>query len=111
MAKKIEEIAKKHGIDYVPIEPTPTQIACNAIRAMFFDRRHYNGVVPVKDMEIVKNGTQWHACYGKKAVQQAIKELDEEGYMYLDEKKENWLWGLSPEWHEMLFGEELNGKP
>jgi hypothetical protein len=50
MAKKIEELAKKNGINYVPIEPTPTQIACNAIRAMFFDRRHYNGVVPVKDM-------------------------------------------------------------
>jgi hypothetical protein len=111
MAKKIEEIAKKHGINYVPVNPTKTQIACNAVRDMFFDRRHYNGVIPVKDMEVVKNSKMWHSVYGRKHIQQAVKELEEEGYMYLDEKKENWLWGLSPEWHEMLFGEELNGKP
>jgi len=82
--------------------PTPTQIACNAIRDMFF-HRHYNGLVPVKDMEVVKNGKQWHRIYGKKAIEQAIKELDEENYMNLDEKGENWLWGL-PDTHESLFG-------
>jgi hypothetical protein len=94
---------------YKPTYPTPTQIACNAIREMFFHRKHYNGVVPVKDLEIVKNGKQWHKAYTKKAIHQAIKELDEEGYINLDEKKENWLWGGAM--HEMLFGEELNGKP
>lgn len=90
---------------YTPPTPTPTDIACNAIRTMFFDR-HYNGVVPVKDLEVVKNGKQWHRAYGKTAVIQAIKELEVEGYMFLDEKKENWKWGLSPEWHDELFGEK-----
>jgi len=87
--------------DYIPPTPTKTQIACNAIRDMFFDRRQYNGVVPVKDIEVVKNGKQWHRVYTKKAIQQAIKELDEEGYMNLDEKGENWLWGGAM--HESLF--------
>ena len=87
--------------NYIPPTPTKTQIACNAIREMFFDRRHYNGVVPVKDIEVVKNGKQWHRVYTKKAIQQAIKELDEEGYMNLDEKGENWLWGGAM--HESLF--------
>jgi len=90
---------------YTPPAPTPVGIACNAIRAMFF-HRHYNGVVPVKDLEVVKNGVQWHRAYGKKAVAQAIKNLQEEGHMFLDEKGENWKWGLSPEWHEMLFQKE-----
>lgn len=94
---------------YIPPVITPVGIACNAIRAMFFDRRQYNGVVPVKDLEIVKNGVQWHRLYGKKAVHQAIKELKAEGYINLDEAGENWLWGGV--YHEMLFGEELNEKP
>jgi len=104
MSKKYQNKLKEMGIDYKPVEPTKTQIACNAIRAMFFDRKHYNGVIPVKDIEVVKNGDMWHRAYTKKAVQQAIKELDEEGYMNLDEKKENWLWG--GDMHEMLFGDE-----
>lgn len=102
MALKKEYIEKQGIKGYVAPEPTPVGIACNAIRDMFF-HRHYNGVVPVKDMEVVKNGKQWHAKFGKKAIQKAIKELEVEGYMFLDENKENWKWGLSPEWHEMLF--------
>lgn len=99
----------KPDTTYNPPAPTPVGIACNAIRAMFFDRRHYNGVIPVKDMEIVKNSKHWHRVYGKKSIHQAIKELDNEGYINLDEAGENWLWGGV--YHEMLFGEELNGKP
>lgn len=87
---------------YNPPTPTKTQIACNAIRAMFFDRRQYNGVVPVADLEVVKNGKHWHRAYGINAVRQAIKELKSEGYINLDEKKENWLWG--GDMHETLFG-------
>jgi hypothetical protein len=101
--KKIEEIAKNNGLDYTPIEPTDVQVACNAIRDMFFNRKRYNGVVPVEDMNVVKNSKSWHRIYGKKAIQQAIKELDEEGYMNLDESGKNWLWG--GDMHEMLFGE------
>ena len=88
--------------NYKTIEPTKTQIACNAIRDMFFDKKHYNGSVPVKDLELVKNSPQWHRVYGKKAVQQAIKELIDEGYISLDEKCKFWLWGGAM--HEMLFG-------
>lgn len=85
---------------YVPIEPTKTQIACNAIREMFFNKQ-YNGVVPTKDLEVVKQGSQWHRVYGKSAVQQAVKELISEGYINLDAKGDNWLWG--GDMHEMLF--------
>lgn len=86
---------------YTPPKPTKTQLACNAIRDMFFHRQ-YKGVVPVKDMEVVKNGKQWHSSFTKKAVQEAIKQLAEEEYMNLDAKGENWLWGL-PGTHEDLF--------
>jgi len=86
---------------YKPQTPTKVQLCCNAIRDMFFNR-FYNGVIPAKDIETVKNGKTWHSAFTKKAVQQALKKLDEEGYMNLDEKKENWLWG--GDMHEMLFG-------
>lgn len=89
---------------YTPIQPTKTQIACNAIRDMFFDK-HYNGVVPVKDLEVVKHGAQWHKAFGKKAVQEAVIELISEKYINLDPKGDNWLWG--GDMHEMLFGKEL----
>ncbi len=89
-------------------EPTKTQIACNAIREMFF-HKHYNGIVPVKDMEVVKNGSQWHAKFGKKAVQDAIKQLDKEGYMTLDGAKENWIWGF-PGMNQELFNNDLVAK-
>lgn len=102
--KEIQDNIKKMAKDYVPPKVTPTQIACNAIRDMFF-HKHYNGKIPVKDMDVVKNGVRWHKVYGKKAIQQAIKELDEEGYMNLDEKKENWLWGISGT-HNWIFDKE-----
>lgn len=86
---------------YKPTDPTPSQIASNAIRAMFF-HKHYNGVVPVKDLEVVKNGKQWHGAYGKKAVQDSIKSLTKAQHINLDEAGENWLWGL-PGMHEELF--------
>lgn len=85
---------------YKPIKPTKSQIASNAIRDMFFNK-HYNGIVPVKDLEVVKHGTQWHRVYGKKPVQQSIKELISDGYINLDSKKENWLWG--GDMHNILF--------
>jgi len=81
-------------MEYTPQTPTKKQLACNAIRDMFF-HKHYKGIVPIGDMEIVKNSKSWHSVYTKKAVQQAVKELEEEGYMSLDEKKENWIWGFS----------------
>jgi hypothetical protein len=102
--KEIQDNIKKMVKDYVPPKVTPTQIACNAIRDMFF-HKHYGGKIPVKDMDVVKNSVRWHKVYGKKAIQQAIKDLDEEGHMKLDEKKENWLWGYG-NMHEMLFGEK-----
>jgi hypothetical protein len=86
---------------YVAPEPTPVQIACNAIRDMFFHRQ-YNGVVPVKDIDHIDNSPRWHKIYGKKAIKQALKELQEEEYMNLDAKRENYLWGGAM--HEMLFG-------
>jgi hypothetical protein len=86
---------------YTPPTPTPQQIASNAIRAMFFSRQ-YDGVVPVKDIEFVKTSKDWHKIYGKKAVQDSIKSLISEQYINLDEKEENWLWGL-PGWHDELF--------
>lgn len=91
--------------NYQPIPPTKTQIVCNAIRDMFFNR-HYNGVVPVKDIEIVKNSNSWRKLYTKKAVIEAIKELETEQYMNLDEKNENFLWGL-PDTHDFLFPKKL----
>jgi len=86
---------------YKPQTPTKVQLCCNVIRDMFFNR-FYNGIIPVKDIEIVRSGKSWHNAFTKEAVHQALKELDEEGYMNLDEKKENWLWG--GDMHEMLFG-------
>lgn len=86
-------------------EPTKTQVACNAIREMFF-HKHYNGIVPAKDMEVVKNGKQWHARFGKKAVHDAIKELASEGYMTLDGAKENWIWGFAG-MNQQLFNNNL----
>jgi len=88
--------------NYIPQTPTKVQLCCNAIRDMFFDK-HYNGVVPIADIEVVKNGKQWHRMFTKKTVHQAIKELNEEEYINLDEKEENWLWG--GDMHEMLFGD------
>lgn len=89
---------------YVPIKPTKSQIASNAIRDMFFNK-HYNGVVPIKDLDTVKNNYQWHRIYGKKAIQQSIKGLISEGYINLDAKGDNWLWGGA--YHETLFSEKL----
>jgi hypothetical protein len=86
-------------------EPTKTQIACNAIRDMFF-HKHYNGIVPAKDLEVVKNGKQWHAKFGKKAVQDAVKELISDGYITLDGAKENWIWGFAG-MNQELFNNSL----
>ena len=91
----------KLNLQYTPPTPTPEQIASNAIRAMFFSRQ-YDGVVPVKDIEFVKTSKDWHKIYGKKAIQNSIKSLISEQYINLDEKEENWLWGL-PGWHDELF--------
>lgn len=88
---------------YKPIKPTKSQIASNAIRDMFFNK-HYNGIVPVKDLEVVKHGTQWHRAFGKKAVQDAVRKLISEKYINLDAKGDNWLWGGVC--HEMLFSEK-----
>lgn len=87
---------------YIQTPPTKVQIACNAIRDMFF-HKHYNGVVPIKDLDIVKNSRAWHGLYTKKAIHQAISELKYEKYINLDEAGENWLWGLPGGWHEKLF--------
>ncbi len=84
------------------IEITKQDIAINAIREMFFHRQ-YKGVVPTKDIEVVKNSSHWHKVYGKKEVKAAIKALIEDKYINLDNKKENWLWG--GDLHEMLFGD------
>ncbi|HSG31858.1 MAG TPA: hypothetical protein VLB82_09965 [Thermodesulfobacteriota bacterium] len=89
--------------NYTPQTPTKVQLCCNAIRDMFF-HKHYKGIVPAKDLLIVRNGEQWHRRFTKKAVRQAIKELIEEEYINLDEAGENWKWGL-PGTHEMLFGD------
>ena len=91
---------------YKPTPPTKTQVAANAIRDMFFNK-HYKGVVPVKDIEIIKNSNSWIKIYTKRALLEAINQLSEEQYMNLDEKKENWLWGLPGGWHERLFPKEL----
>jgi len=91
-------------MEYTAPTPTKVQIACNAIRDMFFNK-HYKGIVPIKDLETVKNGKMWHIAYTKKAVHQAIKELDQEGYINLDEAGENWLWGGAM--HDSLFPKNL----
>lgn len=86
-------------------EPTKTQLACNAIREMFFHKQ-YNGIVPVKDMEVVKNGKLWHARFSKKGVQDAIKQLAGEGYMTLDGAKGSWIWGFAG-MNQELFNNSL----
>ncbi len=86
-------------------EPTKIQVACNAIREMFF-HKHYNGIVPVADLEVVKNGKQWHSMFTKKAVHEAIKQLSDEGYMTLDGAKENWIWGFAG-MNQELFNNDL----
>lgn len=88
-------------INYTPPEPTAVQVACNGIREMFFHKQ-YKGVVPVVDIDHIDRSKRWHQAYGKKALKTALKELAEEGYINLDEKKENWLWGGAM--HNMLFG-------
>ena len=88
---------------YVAPKPTKEQIASHAIRAMFFSRQ-YDGVVPAKDIEHIRNSPQWAKAYGKKAMKEALHSLttDDMGlYMNLDEKKENWIWG--GHMHEDLF--------
>ena len=100
-----KDYIKKHGIDYVPVEPTPTQIACNAIRDMFF-HKHYNGVVPAADMDVVKNSKSWHSIYGKQAIHEAIKQLSDEGYMTLNGDKGKWIWGF-PGSNQQLFNNSL----
>ena len=89
---------------YIPTPPTKVQVACNAIRDMFFNK-HYKGIVPVKDIEVVKHGAQWHRVYTKKAVQDAVRELISEGYINLDAKGDNWLWGGAM--HDSLFPKNL----
>ena len=91
-------------MDYKPPTPTKKQLACNAIRDMFFHKK-YNGVVPVADIEVVKHGKQWHALFTKKGTQDALRELIDEKYMNLDPKGDNWLWGGAM--HEMIFGDSL----
>jgi len=91
---------------YQPLPPTKTQIAANAIRDMFFNK-HYNGVVPVKDIEIIKTSKAWKELYTTRALLEAINQLSEEKYMNLDEEKKNWLWGLPGGWHERLFPKEV----
>lgn len=81
-------------MEYTPIIPTKKQLACNAIRDMFFSK-HYNKVVPIADLEVVRNGKQWHSIFTKKGTQDAIKELIKERYINLDSKGENWLWGFN----------------
>ena len=88
---------------YKPQEPSKKGLACNAIRDMFFHKQ-YNGVVPIKDFEVVKHGEQWHSLFTKTAVQDAVRELISEKYINLDSKRENWLWG--GDMHEMLFPKE-----
>lgn len=88
-------------MEYTPQEPSKKQLACNAIRDMFFNKQ-YSGVVPVADLEVVKHGERWHSKFTKKAVQDAVKELIEEKYVNLDQKGDNWLWGL-PDTHKDLF--------
>ena len=90
---------------YKPETPSKKGLACNAIRDMFFSKQ-YNGIVPAKDLEVVKNGKQWHRIFTKKAVQDAIKEMIKDGYMTLDGAKENWIWGF-PGMHQMLFNNNL----
>jgi hypothetical protein len=95
----------KIDFEYNPPTPSKMQLACNAIRAMFFNKQ-YNGIVPVADLEVVNNGKRWHQIWTKKAVQQAIKELKEEQYINLDPKGVIWLWGL-PDTHKDLFPKNL----
>jgi hypothetical protein len=91
-------------MNYTPITPTKKQLACSAIREMFFHKK-YNGVVPVADLEVVKHGKQWHALFTKKSTQDAVKELIKEKYINLDQRGDNWLWG--GEMHNDLFPDSL----
>lgn len=84
----------KVDFEYNPPTPSKMQLACNAIRAMFFSKQ-YNGIVPAADLEVVNNAKNWHKIWTKKAVQQAVKLLKKEGYITLDGAKENWIWGFA----------------
>jgi hypothetical protein len=85
---------------YIAPIKSKEQIALDTIRGMFF-HKHYNGVVPVKELNIVYNSSTWHNIYGKKEIKEAIKELKKDEYITLDDSKENWLWG--GDMHDMLF--------
>lgn len=83
--------------DYSRLEPTKEQIACNAIRTMFFHRA-YNKRVPKKDIDIMLKSPAWHKSYGKKAVQDAWKHLVSDGYINGEydtlNKQIIYIWGI-----------------
>ena len=90
VAKKLikagnEDLAK----EILTIADGKKQEAENAIRDMFLSK-HYNGKVPLKDIDVILKSKRWDSLYGKKNVTDSWKDLVEEKYVTNDGNF--WVW-------------------
>jgi hypothetical protein len=94
------------------IEPTKVQLACNDIRALFFDPAH-KGVIPKGMMEVALESPAWCKIYRKETLQKAWLHLQGDGYVYL-KNNDAWIWGLPgsdiQEEHEKRYARMFHGK-
>lgn len=72
--------------------PTKVQLACNVIRALFFDPS-YKGVIPKYLIKVMLEHPGWYKTYGKKVLQEAWLQLQGDGYVYL-KNNDVWIWGI-----------------
>jgi hypothetical protein len=86
------------------INPTKEDLACNAIREMFFSKQ-YEKRVPVKDIQFILKSSKWHRAYGKAPLQSAWKSLVNNGYVNGEVNSQTheavYLWGIE---HNDNFG-------
>lgn len=77
--------------------PTKQDLACNALRDVFFNKQ-YERRVPVKHIQFILKSPEWHKAWGKEALQSAWKALIEDGYVNgeIDPKTHEalYLWGI-----------------
>ena len=77
--------------------PSRCDLACNAIRAMFFSKQ-YERRVPVKDIQYILTDPVWRKAYGKDALQAAWKVLVRDGYINGEVDSQTheavYLWGI-----------------
>ena len=94
------------------IEPTKVQLACNALRALFFDPA-YKGVISKHLIKIALETPAWCKAYGRKTLQKAWLQLQDDGYVYL-KNNDVWIWGIPgsdlQEEHEKRYARMLRSK-